>query len=259
MNIVVLMAGEGSRFKEIGYPLPKPFIEVGDKHILEWTTKSLPFIKHYGKSKIDIPYNLTFAIRTEHEDQFQIISRLKKIYGEDINIKIFDKLTQGNLETAYLTCQDLDQTKEVLILDSDNAYDGSNFLNFLNMFKNKYEDFATICHFQPLDNSHKWCFAIKQGNKVKDLLEKDERAISLGGQPMVGTFYYNKTSLFTEVSEFILGQNKKIRGEFYMSQSIQCLIDNGINVFGCEVADVKPLGTPEDIVKIRDNEYESMY
>ena len=73
------------------------------------------------------------------------------------------------------------------------------------------------------------------------------------------TFYYNKVSLFLEVAEFILGQNKKVRGEFYMSQSIQCLIDNGIKVFGCEVAGVKPLGTPEDIVKIRDSEYENMY
>ena len=113
MNIVILMAGEGARFKEIGHPLPKPFIEVGDKHIVEWTTKSLPFIKHYGKSEVDIPYNLTFAIRTEHEEQFEVTSRLKKIYGDDIRIKLFDKLTQGNLETAYLVCQELDQTQEV--------------------------------------------------------------------------------------------------------------------------------------------------
>ena len=259
MNIVVLMAGDGSRFKEIGYPIPKPFIEVGDKHILEWTTRSLPFIKHYGQSDVEKTYNLTFAVRSEHEKTFEVTPRLKKIYGEDIKIKSFDELTRGNLETAYLTCKDLDQDEDILILDSDNSYNGSNFLNFLSMFKDKYENFASVCYFEPLDNSYKWCFAVKEGNRVKNLLEKDEKAISLGGSPMVGTFYYNKTSLFTEVARFILGQNKKVRGEFYMSQSIQCLIDNGIPVFGAAVDSVKPLGTPEDIVKIRDTEYENMY
>ena len=127
------------------------------------------------------------------------------------------------------------------------------------MFKNKYENFASICYFEPLDNSYKWCFAIKEGNRIKNLLEKDEKAISLGGKPMVGTFYYNKNRLFTEVAKFILGQEQTIQGEFYMSQSIQCLIDNGLPVFGALVDSVKPLGTPEDIIKTRDMEYENMY
>lgn len=259
MNIVVLMAGEGSRFKEVGYPLPKPLIEVGDKHILEWTTRSLPFIKHYKESSIDKNYTLTFAIRTEDDKSFQITDRLKNIYGDDINTISFDKLTRGNLETAYLTCKDLNPDEEILILDSDNAYNGSNLLNFLDMFKNKYENFASICYFEPLDNSRKWCFATREGNRVKTLLEKDETAISKGGKPMVGTFYYNKNSLFTEVAKFILGQGQTVRGEFYMSQSIQCLIDNGLPVFGTLVDNVRPLGTPGDIIKNREAEYENMY
>ena len=44
-----------------------------------------------------------------------------------------------------------------------------------------------------------------------------------------------------------------------MSQSIQCLIDNGLPVFGALVDKVRPLGTPEDIIKNREAEYENMY
>ena len=259
MNIVILMAGEGSRFKDVGYPMPKPLIEVGDKHILEWTTRSLPFIKHYNEKLKSAPkIKMYFAVRTEQEKDFQITSRLKKIYGEDITLKFFDTLTRGNLETAYLTCKEIDNNDETLILDSDNFYDGSRFLDFLNMYKGKFPNFCSICYFEPLDNSHKWCFAILKGNVVEGLMEKDEKALSLGGKPMVGVFYFNSKNLFLEVAKFILGQKEPAKGEFYMSQSIQCLINNGIPAFGLKVSNVKPLGTPQDIIKIRDIEYENM-
>lgn len=258
MNIVILMAGEGSRFKDVGYPLPKPLIEVGDKHILEWTTRSLPFIRHYEEPTPKIKINMYFAVRTEHENNFEITSRLKKIYGNNIKLKFFDKLTRGNLETAYLTCQEIDNNDETLILDSDNHYDGSRLLDFLSMHRGKSAYFGSICYFEPIDNSHKWCFAVLKGNLVQNLLEKDEKALSLGGKPMVGVFYYNSKDLFLEVAKFILGSKEVVMGEFYMSQSIQCLIDNGIPVFGLRVGNVKPLGTPEDIIKIREMEYENM-
>ena len=261
------MAGEGARFKEVGYPLPKPFIEIGDKHILEWTTRSLPFIEHYGeKAKGGLTptvlregISLHFAIRTEHEEKFQIVARLKKIYGEHITIKLFEKLTRGNLETAYLACKDIKNNEQTLILDSDNHYDGSNLLNFLRMYEGKYPHFGAICYFDPLDNSHKWCFAIPKGNRVENLMEKDERAIAMGGKPMVGVFYFNNKDLFMDTANYVLHQNEKVRGEFFMSQSIQCLIDNGIPIFGLKVTNVKPLGTPGDIMKTGEKEYENLY
>ena len=51
MNIIVTMAGRGARFSDVGYPMPKPLIEVENKHVIEWTTRSLPFIEHYNKKK----------------------------------------------------------------------------------------------------------------------------------------------------------------------------------------------------------------
>ena len=51
MNIIVTMAGRGARFSDVGYPMPKPLIEVENKHVIEWTTRSLPFIEHYNKNK----------------------------------------------------------------------------------------------------------------------------------------------------------------------------------------------------------------
>ena len=82
------MAGKGSRFTDVGYPMPKPLIEVENKHVIEWTTKSLPFIDHYNdKSKQEIH----FPIREEDEIKFSLSVRLKKIYGKNIKVKKLEK------------------------------------------------------------------------------------------------------------------------------------------------------------------------
>jgi len=258
MNILILMAGAGSRFEQVGYPFPKPLIEVNDKHIIEWTTRSLPFINHYTSTS---EQKIIFAIRKKDEEDFQITKRLTKIYGNKIDFVVFDNLTKGNLETAFLSLNKFSKTdykKDLLILDSDNYYDGSNLINFINILKLKHDLFSVICDFDPIDNSAKWCFAIKNGNVVKKLLEKDNRALSQNGRPMVGVFYFSQFYLFKEIAEYIL--NKKIdyekeKKEAYMSQSIQECIDMNIPVFGLSVKDVIPLGTPQDIMKLKDKQF----
>lgn len=252
------MAGAGSRFEQVGYPLPKPLIEVNDKHIIEWTTRSLPFIDHYNSAS---KQKIIFAIRKQDEENFQITERLKKIYGKKIDFAVFNNLTKGNLETAFLSLHKFDKTdhkKDLLILDSDNYYDGSNLVNFINIIKLKHDLFSVICDFDPIDNSAKWCFAIKNGNIVKKLLEKDNQALSQNGRPMVGVFYFSQIQLFKRIAEYIL--NKKIdsekeKNEVYMSQSVQKCIDLNVPVYGLSVKDVIPLGTPQDIVQLKDKQF----
>ena len=38
MNIVIPMAGEGSRFQDEGYQVPKPLIDIGGRPMIEWVS-----------------------------------------------------------------------------------------------------------------------------------------------------------------------------------------------------------------------------
>lgn len=242
------MAGDGIRFKNNGYSSPKPFISVRDKIILEWTTRSLPFIKHY-ESHQDV--NLTFAIRTEHEIKFEIRRQINKIYGNNVRFVEFDRLTRGGLETAILSVGEFPQIPndaELLFLDSDNHYDGRGFINFIQECRaNVSGDFGSICYFEPLDNSAKWCFAFTDQRRVVKFSEKDETAIENGGKPMVGVFYFSSKNLFLNIANEIMDKDSAVKGEYFMSQSMNKLLQNGIPVFGHEVNNVIPLGTPDDI------------
>ncbi len=253
MNIIITMAGKGARFSDVGYPMPKPLIEVENKHVIEWTTRSLPFIEHYNKKTKQV---IHFAVRKIDDEKFSIGLRLKKIYGNKIKVHLFDKMTRGNLETAYIVSQKLKENKkDILILDSDNHYDGKNLLNFINVLKSYNSIFAVTCDFEPLDNSSKWCFAIKEGYKVKSLLEKDETAISKGGKPMVGVFYFSQLDHFKKTAKFIMNQNELVKDEFFMSQAVNLYLKSNLPVFSLNVKNVVPLGTPGDIIKTREQEY----
>lgn len=239
MNVIVLMAGDGKRFKDIGYNIPKPYIKINDKLIFEWTLSSLPFLE----SK-----NLHFAIRTDHLQYFPADSYILDHF-KDSKIFQFAKLTRGNMETAYLTSLHFDFNPEepLLILDADNLYNGSNFLN--DLLKINEKDFGTVCYFERLNDDIKWGFGIfDKDNNLLEIIEKDKRAIELNGNPLMGNFYFSKAKLFLDTSKKILENDSPNKGEYYMTQIFGSLIKENIPIKGIKVTDVKPLGTPEDIL-----------
>ena len=66
MNILIPMAGEGSRFKSAGYTFPKPLIEVNGKPMIQCVVENLDFDANY-----------IFLVRAEHLDKYNIKSVLK--------------------------------------------------------------------------------------------------------------------------------------------------------------------------------------
>ena len=256
MNILVVMAGEGNRFKEVGIDTPKPLIEVNDKSILEWTTRSLPFIQHKQETSSVLPIlpdQLYFAIRKEHESN-GICEYLKSLYGDDVNFIVFENTTRGNLETALISCISIHNIYDpLLVLDCDNMYCDNHFLETL-IEANQIENSMVVTCFEPLDNSDKWSFVVPNGRVATEIVEKDGTALSRGGKPLVGTFWFQNTLMFMESAAEIIQSNAKTgqanKQEFYISQVPQKHINTG-KVFVHMVDSVVPLGTPEDVEKFR--------
>ena len=172
LNIIVCAAGEGKRFRGVGYTVSKPFIPIKGKPIIEWTTRSMPFISHHDETPLwVIDYSLTFAIREEDWEHEQT---LHDIYGEGVNVVKFPRLTRGPLETALqttLTLPSSAQNEPVLILDADNRYDGINFLWFIDKMRRKSTLFGALCYFEPMDDSAKWCFVFQNHDNILRVAE----------------------------------------------------------------------------------------
>ena len=250
MKIVVLMAGEGKRFTDVyGQDCYKPFVEVNGKTILEWTLSSIPEIQKFS---------VDFVIQAKHEKKFQVIKRLRQIFSSSLNydVLILQYPTQGNLETAYLFNNYYNDSEEdILFLDSDNYYDGSKLISFIENKKKENGAFCLICGFEPLDDSAKWCFMEigPRENEVKGLYEKDVKSLKRGGKPMVGVFYFSDRKRFNDAARQCFNKQQKTGNEFYLSSAV---LNYEGSVYGLIVDKVIPLGTPEDVgefQKIKNN------
>lgn len=261
MNVLILMAGEGKRFSDVGMTEhPKPFLEVNGKPIVEWTTRSLPFIRHYNEEGDCVDsHQLFFAIREDLDAKY--IDQLKTIYGQDINTITFKKTTRGNLETAYICTSVMDPNIPLLILDSDNKYQDQNILDtFVEAMD--FQNSMVVTYFDPIDDSSKWAFIYTDGSTVTEIVEKDPAALLRGGSPLVGTFWFNTTQLFSTLADFIIQNGFKSgepgKEEFYVSQVPSLHCRNSNLVFAHKVDDVIPLGTPDDVEKFRKDYSDSM-
>ncbi|MBO1273703.1 NTP transferase domain-containing protein, partial [Shewanella sp. 4t3-1-2LB] len=63
LNIVVPMAGRGSRFAKEGYELPKPLIDVNGKHMIEVVINNL---------KPDCDHRFIFVCQSEHVQKYNM-------------------------------------------------------------------------------------------------------------------------------------------------------------------------------------------
>ena len=69
MNILIPMAGEGSRFKSAGYTFPKPLIDVNGKPMIQCVVENLDFDANY-----------IFLVRSEHIRKYEgLVDTLDRI------------------------------------------------------------------------------------------------------------------------------------------------------------------------------------
>ena len=61
MNILIPMAGDGKRFKDIGYNLPKPLIDVAGKPMVQRVVENLNINGQY-----------IFIVRKDHCEKYNI-------------------------------------------------------------------------------------------------------------------------------------------------------------------------------------------
>lgn len=255
MNILVLMAGRGQRFRDKGYDKPKPLIEVNGKTILQWTTESCPYIRHDGKGQSDY-IKLHFAVLQEHLNE-GLDKFLYSIYGRNIEIIPFKEVTRGSLDTAMQAASRMwFKEHPLLVLDSDNKYDNNNFQEFVRGLTFKKNVVAVACfeeHEKTLPN--KWSNVDVRDGIAKGIREKDDSWVNYPA--LIGVFYFGQTQFFKEYANFIMQFHKPVEfngnAEYYMSMVPSYNISINTPVYVHKVKNVVPLGVPTDIKKFEES------
>lgn len=119
LHIIMAMAGEGSRFKEAGYTVPKPLIKVEGVELFRRALNSL----NYYCTPTNIPdTKYTFIVRSEFITDYEIDKKIK-MYYPNANILTVDKTTRGALETIMIAKDFINDEDCLISIDCDIQFD----------------------------------------------------------------------------------------------------------------------------------------
>ena len=86
-NVLIPMAGLGSRFIKEGFKVPKQIINIKDRHLIDISLDCIDYKD----------CNLIFVLRDEHVYNHHMDELLKKKFGDEIKIVVLDQLTDGSV------------------------------------------------------------------------------------------------------------------------------------------------------------------
>jgi len=232
MNIVIPMAGLGTRFSNEGFKLPKPLIETNGKTLIE-----------HSISTLGVEGKYIFITRKYDNPEHNVLltKRLKEIQPNSIEIQL-DKPTRGATETALAAKEYIDNNEPLIITNCDQItdWDASKFNEFIS---NPNIEGVVVTY--PSTNP-KNSFAIVKDDRVVKLVEKQ----SVSDIALIGVHYWREGYMFVETAEMLLEDfREEGRPECYISETYNYLIHTGANIKNYHISanEYIPLGTPYDL------------
>jgi dTDP-glucose pyrophosphorylase len=233
INIVIPMAGAGSRFSQAGYEKPKPFIDVAGKPMIVKVLENLAYP--------DAKYIL--IARKEHLQKEQaLVARIKENYNA--TFVTVDALTEGTACTILYARNLIRSQFPVVIANSDQIID-IKFEDFINDAIRRKLD-GSILTFVDEERNPKWSFAkLNAENLVTEVQEKKP----ISSFATVGIYLFSNGEDFVESIVQMIIENDRVNGEFYTCPSYNYLIKRGkkIGVYNIESSQMHGIGTPLDL------------
>lgn len=231
MNILIPMAGAGSRFAKEGFERPKPLILVD----------GIPMIKRVVDN-INLEGKYIFILQKEHLEKYPYFEKELRDLKPDVEIVLTDGLTEGAACTALLAEEFIDNDQELLICNSDQwiDWDGNHFVNFVR----KQECDGAIPYF--LSDSPKYSYA-KINYNTKNVTQVAEKQV-ISNLATVGVYYWKTGSSYVENAKSMIRKNVRFNNEFYVCPVYNELIhvENG-KVIPYPVYEWRGMGTPEEL------------
>ena len=228
-NLLLPIAGNGQRFIDAGYSVPKPLIEINGKTILDRSLESV---------KID-NCNLIFIIREDHCKEHNLNLVLRSKY-KDCKIIIIPGLTDGALSTCLLAKEHIDNDEPLIIFTPDCYFEPQ-----IDPEKIDEELDGMVCVFESDSPAHSYVLLDKQ--YVSDIAEKEV----ISNLAIGGLYYWKKGSNFVKYGSEMIERNERVKGEFYIAPVFNKFIEKGRHVGIDRNTRHDIMGTPEDLEKLK--------
>lgn len=230
MNIIIPMAGLGSRFFTEQYKLPKPLIDIRGKPMIQRAIETLNLEGQY------------YFLLRESEWTEQMIAVIKSVVPSAI-IKTINYLTEGPACSALLFERDIDTEDELVVANCDQimSWNSKMFLHNVRL----YDGAVVTYHSDTEKNSY--ARLNKQGY-VTEIREKEV----ISNVSLNGIHYWNNSYRFiVSAKEMIAANDRAENGEFYIGPSYNYMIRRNytVGIYHIPNEQHHPVGVPADLEK----------
>lgn len=240
LNIVIPMAGRGSRFQKAGFTLPKPLIPIHNQPMISLVINNLrPQYKH----------RFIFLCLEEHIQKYEIDKKLRE-WVKDCEIVLVNEVTEGAACTVLLAKQLINNQEPLMIANSDQWID-CDINHYLNFFELSGNDGAIMTMTA---DDPKWSFVRFNDHAIPcEVVEKQV----VSNQGTVGIYNYRYGSDFVEAAESMIANNFRVNGEFYVAPTYNQMLAKGKTIvcynIGSEGNGMYGLGIPLDLAKFENS------
>ena len=233
INIIIPMAGLGSRFLEAGYEKPKPFIDVSGKPMIERVLENL---------NVENAQFILVARKEHLEQERELVNYIKREF-KLLFISI-NQLTEGTACTVLSARKYINNQFPLLIANSDQIID-IDLKEFLDDANERDLD-GSIITFYDEDKNPKWSFA-ELDKKDQVIRVKEKEAIS--NHATVGIYYFKTGTIFVDGAIDMIASNDRVNNEFYTCPVYNYVIADKkkIGIYEIPYESMHGLGTPEDL------------
>ncbi len=235
VNLIIPMAGEGKRFSDVGYTIPKPFIPVHGKPMVQSVVENL-----------NIDGKHIFIVQKQHSVGNSLKLFLEGIRPECVIIEV-DSLTEGPACTALLAEQYIDDNP-LIIVNCDQMIHDFNLKHLLE-FCEKNEADGILGAFLSSSKKNSYMKIDPQG-EVTEVKEK----IVISNIATNGLHFWKNGKDFVSSAKKMIEAGERYNNEFYIAPTYNYLVKDGKKILPFFYNLHWPIGIPDDL-----NKYKQLY
>lgn len=228
LNVLIPMAGAGTRFEAAGYTFPKPLIEIRGRPMIQVVVENL---------NIDARY--IYIVQKSHYEKYNL-DYLLRLITPGCEIVQIDGVTEGAACTTLLAREFIDNDNSLVIANSDQFVEWSSGETLYSFMANGIDGgIVTFPATHP-----RWSFAkIDEDGIVLEVAEKKP----ISNIATVGIYFWKKGSDYVKYANQMIDRDIRTNGEFYVCPVFNLAIEDSKKFRVRNIEKMWGLGTPEDL------------
>jgi len=242
MNMVIPMAGVGSRFSKTHSGELKPLIDVKGKPMV---TRIIDNLSQDKQTK----FFLIISSQLSTDKSFKDI-----LDSLDINYELIvaEALTEGPACTCLLAEKYINNSQQLIIVNCDQIIVDFNIKNLLNFAKfNQADGIVGAFHSNSNKNSY---IKLSEDLRIQEIKEK----IVISNIATNGLHFWSKGSDFVYSANEMIKKDERYGNEFYVAPSYNYMIRDGKKIIPYYYNLHYPIGVPDDLNYFTEQIYENL-